>query len=65
MGTGGLFVHLALVARGDFVLGSHSTGTTGETVLGRPAFPEHYTESRLKSTTSPSMKKACSLVLEP
>lgn len=42
--------HLALVAKGPCIPGSHGTVAIEETVLGRLPFPEHCSNSRLRQT---------------
>ena len=55
---------LALVASGACIPESHGTVTMRETVLGRLPPTRHCTDSRLKHTSSFSVREASLLVLE-
>lgn len=51
------FQHLALVAKGDCILGPCGYETIGESVLGRLLTPGHHTNNTLKHIVSLPMKK--------
>ena len=59
-----LLHHLALVARGACVPGSHRTIAMGEAVLCRLSPPGHHIDSSLKHTPSLSVRKSYLHVLE-